>query len=275
LLDKHANMELQVLVSKKGTKVVTATNLHAALQLPRSTYRKQVKNWLKDVYEFNDGVRRPLPMTDFAKRNNENSPVDDYYLSIELAKHIALHSNSKYKRKFANKLRSLEDDTNSMDQLSVEQVMTVLELTKVMGLTSCQAATERGHMKRYIEDNGSAAGWWDYRSTVLGYSAGSVKEIARRRLPHSSQKSQKDLLLKLDKYETVRTGMIDLFMAMGKDEQYAQKMGSLAKSLATKMEIEVWDDRKTEVAFTATLNEDLVHEIRELKPEKALRLWAS
>lgn len=267
-------MEIEVLTSKKGTKVVTATNLYAALQLPRSSYYKQVKRWLKDVYEFQDGIRRPKPMVDFAKRNVENSPVDDYYLSTEFAKQICLKSTSKFKRKFANELSSLEDRPSTADQLSIDQVLTVLELTKVMGLTSCQAATERGHMKRFLEDNGSAAGWWDYRSKILGYSPGSVKEMARRALPNAEKQSQKDLLLQLDKYETIRTGVIDLFMALGKHVKYAQKMGDLAKSLARKMEIEVWDDRKTEVAFTATLNEQLVHEIRELKPEKALRLWA-
>ena len=267
-------MELEVLISKKGTKVVTATNLHAALQLPRSSYSKLVKSWLQDVYEFHDGIRRPKPMVDFAKRHVDNSPVDDYYLSIELAKHITLNSPSKFKRKFANRLLALEEQVENAELLSIDQVLTVLELTKVMGLTSCQAATERGHMKRYLEDNGNAAGWWEFRSELLGYSAGSTKEMARRRLPGASLKSQKDILLQLDKYETIRTGIIDLFMALGKNEQYAKNMGDLAKALATKMQIEVWDDRKTEVAFTATLNEQLVHEIRELKPEKALRLWA-
>ncbi|MEZ4948130.1 MAG: hypothetical protein R2769_08465 [Saprospiraceae bacterium] len=267
-------MDLEVLISKKGTKVVTATNLHAVLQLPKQAYLKNVKSWLKDVYEFQDGIRRPKPMVDFAKRGNTNEILDDYYLSIELAKHITLNSSSKYKRKFANRLLSLEDKVENAELLSMDQVLAVLELAKVMGLTSCQAASERGHMKRYLEDNGSPADWWSYRSELIGFSSDSIKDIARRKLPNAKNKSQKDLLLRLDKYETIRIGIIDLFMALGKNEKYARNMGDLAKALAKQLNVEVWDDRKTEVAFTATLNEDLVQEIRELKPEKALRLWA-
>ncbi len=60
-------MELQVLVSKKGTKVVTATNLHQILQLADHHYAANVKKWLSDVYEFSDGIRKPIAMRDFAK----------------------------------------------------------------------------------------------------------------------------------------------------------------------------------------------------------------
>ena len=47
--------DLQILVSKKGTKVVTATSLYMALQLPDQHYAANIKKWLTDVYEFKDG----------------------------------------------------------------------------------------------------------------------------------------------------------------------------------------------------------------------------
>jgi len=70
-------MDLQILVSKKGTKVVTATNLHQALQLLDHHYATNVRKWLQDVYEFADGVRKPAKMQDYAPRKQKNSALID------------------------------------------------------------------------------------------------------------------------------------------------------------------------------------------------------
>lgn len=97
-------MALEILESKKGTKVVTASNLHTALKLPVRQYGAQVRKWLRDAYEFEDGIRRPQIYRDFAKRPRPGEPVEDFYLTLELAKLIALRSNSKEKMKFARLL---------------------------------------------------------------------------------------------------------------------------------------------------------------------------
>ena len=97
-------MALEILESKKGTKVVTATNLHTALKLPVRQYGAQVRKWLRDAYEFEDGIRRPQMYRDFAKRPRPGEPVEDFYLTLELAKLIALRSTSKDKMKFARLL---------------------------------------------------------------------------------------------------------------------------------------------------------------------------
>jgi hypothetical protein len=97
-------MPLEILESKKGTKVVTASNLHAALKLPIRQYGAQVRKWLRDVYEFSDSIRRPQIYRDFAKRPRPGEPIEDFYITLELAKLIALRSNSKDKVKFARLL---------------------------------------------------------------------------------------------------------------------------------------------------------------------------
>ena len=90
-------MELEVLESKKGSKVVTASNLHDVLALPVRQYGSQVRKWLRDIYEFSDGIRRPQMYRDFAKRPRPGEPIEDFYLTLELAKHIALRSASRHK----------------------------------------------------------------------------------------------------------------------------------------------------------------------------------
>jgi hypothetical protein len=97
-------MKLEVFESKHGTKVVTASNLHAALKLPIRQYGAQVRRWLRDAYEFADGIRRPQPYRDFAKRPRPGEPIEDFFLTLELAKLIALRTNSKDKLKYARLL---------------------------------------------------------------------------------------------------------------------------------------------------------------------------
>lgn len=97
-------MKLEILESKKGTKVVAASNLHATLRLPVRQYGALVRKWLRDVYEFPDGIRRPQIYRDFAKRPRPGEPIEDFYLTLELAKLIALRTNSKDKLKYARLL---------------------------------------------------------------------------------------------------------------------------------------------------------------------------
>lgn len=97
-------MELEVFESKKGTKVVTASSLHSALKLPVRQYGTQVRRWLRDVYEFTDGIRKPQPYRDFAKRPRPGDPIEDFFITLELAKLIALRTNSKNKLKYARLL---------------------------------------------------------------------------------------------------------------------------------------------------------------------------
>jgi hypothetical protein len=98
-------MPLEIWESKHGTKVVAASNLFAALRLPVRQYGATVRKWLRDAYEFSDGgIRRPQAYRDYAKRPRPGEPVEDFFLTLELAKLIALRTNSKDKLKYARLL---------------------------------------------------------------------------------------------------------------------------------------------------------------------------
>lgn len=266
-------MNLEILTSKKGTKVVTATNLHAVLKLPKTQYAKNLRKWLKDVYEFKDGIRQPVQLKDFAKRHKEEQPFDDYYFTLELAKLITLNSGSKYKRKFANHLLSLDDRVQNAELLTKEQVIAVLELAKAMGLVSCQAASEQQHFQRYESENGSAAHWWQYRSSKLGYKPSTLKDLSEASGLKTTGKSQRELLIQFDKYETIRAAVIDLFSALGKNENYARNLGDLAKIFARELNIEIVDDRKEDALFSPRINPEIIHEIQGQERGAVLGLW--
>ena len=254
-------MELQILISKKGTKVVTATSLYAALELPEQHYGTTVKKWLSDIYEFLDDIRNPKRNKDFAKKKIAGAPtIKDYYISIELAKMITLRSKSKLKLKFARWLNGVQDKVEGQENtLTIEQTETVLELAKVMGRFSCQQSAERQHRQMYLANGGTDANWWTYRARIMGYSSDSLKETAMELGKTYKGKSQRQLLMSVDKYELIRSAVIDLFISMGKTIEQAKQLGDLAKLFAKEMNIEVYDDRKGSSLFASTVNKDLLN----------------
>ena len=270
-------MDLQILVSKKGTKVVTATNLHLALELPKQQYAANVKKWLNDLYEFRDGIRKPERMRDFSKRPAKGQTViDDYYISVELAKMITLNSKSKKKQKYANWLLSLEDKVENAELLTKDQVLAIMELTKVMGMVSVQTATEKKHLALYESRNeGQGNNWWSFRAGIVGYSAETLRKKLQAIGKKAKGKTQRQRLMQLDKYEMVRTSIIDLFMSMGKSERYARNLGDLAKIFARELKVEIFDDRKTTNLFSPSINFDLANEVKSLQQGQPLQLWKS
>ena len=256
-------MDLAIYISKKGTKVVLATDLHQSLQLPDHHYATNIKKWLNDLYEFNDGIRKPLRMQEFAPRKTEEEVLwQDYYLSVELAKQIVLRAKSKFKQKYALQLAD-EVEEGLIHGLSPEQFKHLVEVTRAMTLVSCQEEFERRHLRTYKErNNNSAANWWKYRAGVMGYTTDELREKLRRRGLGSISGNQRQLLAQIDPLELVRAGVIDLFMAIGKSQQYACRMGDLAKSFAQIMELQVIDDHQKVDLFTEAVDPNLVHQLK-------------
>lgn len=273
----HAKMEIQVLISKKGTKVVVATQLHQALQLPHQHYPVNVRKWIKDAYQFHDGIRRPVAMKDYGVRKWKDNPiVEDYYLTLELARLVTLHSRSRVKMEVARQLQAQEDPREQDHLLSKEQVLAVLELTKAMSLVSCQEACERRHLQAYEARNGGrATDWWQHRADVLGYSVAALREQLRRSGQKINGRNRKELLMQIDKYEIVRAAVIDLFMSMGKSEAYARQLGDLAKTFAQEMKLEIYNDQTDMPAldFGPSVDSSLVGEVKHGSRQAVLANW--
>lgn len=275
LKQKISIMKLEVFISKKGTKVVRTTNLHAALELSNDLYIKNVRKWLKDVYEFRDGIRSPEPMEDFAKKPSDNPVVEDYYITVELAKLIALASTSKVKRKFAAQLRSLEEEQNPEEApVSPHQIRELISLAQKMKKISFQEESERNHLEQYKSEHGSIANWWNYRENILGYSSSFWKEGALSNKELAKGLSQRELIINADQHEAIRAGVVDYYMAMGKEESEARKLGNLAKIFADELGLEILDDRGEAKQTASTKPEALVREINP-QDQKQQVLWAS
>ncbi|MEO0776264.1 MAG: hypothetical protein AAF146_06860 [Bacteroidota bacterium] len=256
-------MELQILVSKKGTRVVTATNLHRALQLPDHKYNSNVERWLVDVYAFKDDVRRPVELKDFSQRDRRHSKLKDFYLSIELAKLITLNSNSGVKLRFAKWLMSLQDQVENAELLTKDQVLTVLLLHRFLAGDEPHGFGKLQHLKHYETQRGSSHQWWEYRAQLLGYSVDTLQQKMREVGKNYKGKNLLQMLVSIDRYEVVRMAIIDLFIALGKSYAYAKNMGDLAKIFAREMKVEIWDDRGSDINFgSGDIDQNLVQKLR-------------
>jgi phage anti-repressor protein len=271
LQNKATMMELEVLISNKGTRVVTATQLFQVLELPVVNYGALVRRWLKDVYAFCDGIRRPLVMKDYAPRKTKEQQVlEDYYLSIEMAKHIALHSRSKVKMKYARRLQELLDEEGGGHPLAKEGLQELISLTKTLCMRSSQEHAEQRHLEAYRSRNsGSSANWWLYRAHAMGYSALSLRQQMSEAGQPSKGKTQRQMLQVLDPYELVRTAVIDHFLALGKNLAYARNMGDLSKSLAREMKLGFFDDRLSGNIFAPEPNLELARQLAAQRQERA------
>ncbi len=265
-------MELQILISKKGTHVVTASNLYEALQLPQHKYNNNLAKWMSDFYSFEDDIRLAKLLTDYAPRNLNLSKRKDFYLSLEFAKLIVLNSSSKVKQEYARYLKRSEDRRKDDSKFSKEQIITVLELTKAMGLISCQKSVEKEHMKQYEQKIGYPHKWWEYRAQLLGYTAEELQSKMKEVGKNYKGKNLLQMLIYLDKYEIIRMAVIDLFLALGKNASYSKSMGDLAKVFAKEMKIEIFDDRKSTIDFIPkNVNPQLVEEVKTLNATNLLK----
>ena len=259
-------MELQILTSRKGTRVIRATELHRSLGLADHHYQANVRAWLKDIYEFHDGIRRPEGLKDYARSTkSKGNLVQEYYLQVEFGKLIALASKSKVKMAVASKLAKEADVYPENVQLSTTQTLELLEQTKAMARMSLQKAAEERHLAHYTARRGSGDYWNHFRKeqVVLTTVAELREELDRRNQTYAKSHSLRDLLRRVDAPELIRIAIVDHYAAQGNPLPYAQQIGGLAKELATQLHLEIVDDRQGQSLFTPPADAEV---LRKLQP---------
>jgi hypothetical protein len=239
--------------------------LHRALGLADHHYQTNVRGWIKDVYQFADGIRRPVGMRDFARSTRTREQlVQEYYLNLEFARLVALASKSKVKQAVATKLSKEEEVYPERVQLTAEQTLELVEQTRAMTRFSCQEAAEQRHLQAYIRRTGSGDYWNRYR--VEHVTATTVEKLRRRLndrgIPHNRSHRVRELLLRVDPLECVRIGILDHYAAKGYSIPYATELAAIAREMATTMQLEVTDDRQGEGLFTTPADVELVRELQ-------------
>lgn len=257
-------MELAILTSKKGTRVLKSTHLHRALGFRDDHYQDNVKRWISDVYQFSDGIRKPAAMTDFARaKRDQDDLVKEYYFSIEFARLITLASRSRNKQPLANKLIREEEAYPQQVFLDTESMLRLLEQTKAMTRFSCQLAAEQRHRAAYERRRGNVDYWNHYRAEANGFTKEDIQvQLSARGVQFPKRSSLRELLFRYDNLELIRIGLIDLYAAQGHPLAYAKEIGRIGRRLAEQMHLEVTDDRSGEGLFSAPVDESVIAGIR-------------
>ena len=258
-------MDLSIHISKKGTRVVKASELHRALGLADHHYQANVRQWIKDVYPFSDGIRTPVGLQDYARSNRTKAGVvHEYYFNLEMAQLVALSTKSKVKQAVATKLSKEAAVYPDRVQLTTEDALTLMEQTRAMARISCQVAAEERHLQAYIRRTGSQDYWNKFRvDNVVDTTRETLQEtLSDRGQSYNRSHRVRELLLRCDPYECVRAGIVDHYAAQGYSIPYARELGRLAKEMAKAMNLEVSDDRQGEGLFTAPADTDVLRQLQ-------------
>lgn len=210
---------------------------------------REIYNFIGVKLRFNDWCTRSFEFMgakeneDFYSKKSKSTggrPTIEYDLTIECAKELCLVQRTEKSKELRKWLISLSAKHDTGLAFTSQQIEALMDLSKSMTLVSIQKEVERKHFDLYNNNNS----WWEYRSGILGYSKESLIEAMKA--INKKHKSIRDSLIKLDGNELIRTGVIDLMIALGKTEEYAVNVGNLCKSMAYKMELNniIWDDTK-------------------------------
>lgn len=217
--------------------------------------KRQYSQWIKESIE-----RAELEQSkDFLTNMLESTggrPSIGYLLTRDSAISITVMSGGKFASKLRKEIIELYTQTETGKHFSTEQINFLLELVPIMGLFSIQDISEKRHF--YFHNN--KYDWWDYRAKVLGYGTQQLR-IEVEKL-NRKYKSQKQALLHVDKYELIRIGVIDLFIALGKSVEYSSNVADLCKNIAIKMGVNIWNDYNTTLKFPVKHNEKLESAIK-------------
>lgn len=257
-------MELNIHISKKGTRVVKATELHRALGLADHHYQQNIRHWLRDVYQFHDGIRRPEGLRDFARSpRSQGGLLQEYYLALEFAKLIALGTRSKVKQAVATRLAKEEDLYPEQVNLSVAATLELIEQVKAMARVGCQEAAESRHQQYYATRHTDSAYWNHFRREQLGLPtmAELREELERRQDKAPARATLRELLQRVAPYELIRIGIVDHYAALGNSLTYARQVGALALELARQLRLEIVDDRQGELLFAPEVKAEIMQKM--------------
>ena len=235
------------LIKNDSQYLVSAKELYKELGMKR-----QYSNWIKESIQRAYLEHKKDFVTKMLKSSG-GRPSIDYLLKRDSAIAIIVMSGGQFAKQVRDKVIELFKQHDTGLAQNNEQILALMDLSKSMVLVSIQKDVERKHFNLYNYPDT----WWEYRSSLLGYSTTSVKEAMAK--VNKKYKSIRRSLIKLDANELIRTGVIDFMKAMGKTDEYAVNVGNLCKNMAEKMELgnQIWDDTKSN---PLKLNKNLVSE---------------
>lgn len=235
-----------------GIKYASAKELHFRLGLNKSNFTQ----WIRRVL-LNKPFIENIDFSYLAKKSTGGRPSIDYLLTEQTAISVIMISGGKKAHEIRNEVVEAFRQKKTGISLTVDQVTALTDIVKAMTLVSVQKNAENKHYNFL----GRPKDWWKYRAELLGYSTESLKNALLS--VGKKYKSQKQALIHIDPAEIIRTGVIDILIALGRDHEYSINIGEWAKAIAKSngYHFQIWDDTK---ANPLGINKNVIEDRKKL-----------
>jgi phage anti-repressor protein len=235
-----------------GKRFASAISIYEFLEV-----KKKFAHWVKTALK-NAKSKEGLDFVPYKLQSSGGRPVVEYLLTEKTAIRIVLQSRMEKSIQLEEIIVNAFKEKQTGFLLSADQVSALTDVVKAMTLVSIQKKAETKH---YFALN-KPKDWWQYRANLLGYSKESLIEALEK--INKGYHSMKAALIKIDPAEIIRTGVIDLLIALGRDREYALNVAEFAKMIAEKngYHLQIWDDTKPN---PLGLNKAIINERKQLK----------
>ncbi len=234
-----------------GLKLANARSIHTSLGI-----KFAFSTWIKSNIEsaLLDENKDFFRLT---KQSTGGRPSTEYLLTRDSSLSIVAMSRGQKAKDVRLLLIDAYKEKKTGVSLTVDQVAALTDMVKAMTLVSIQKKAETKHYHYFNKPSE----WWGYRAELLGYSKKSLIEALKK--VNKKYKNTRIALMKIDPSELIRSGVIDLLISLGRDQEYAINIGEWAREIAksNNYHLQIWDDTKPN---PLGLNQNVVNERKKL-----------
>jgi len=227
-------------VNEKG--FVSARELHKVLEV-----RERFSVWFKRVVDFGFDKGSDFNLyTDLQVQKEGNRTVkrnvQDYWLTVQMGKEVAMISKTTKSREVRKYLISLSNKREQGLLYSGTEVINLLDMVMASQFAEFRDKARKNHLSAYIPHepkNKDFASAQLERNNVCGID--KIELEKRLNTQNIKYVSVEKCLIKIDKFELIRISVIDCMIHFGKSKEYAVNIGNFAKDLAK---------QRTDLSFT-------------------------
>lgn len=205
-------------------RYVSSKDLHKVLSYSQKNYARDMQKWLNTPYLFPNKTEFSLPVKNYdyipssRMRSGDYQGVingifaDDFLIRLELAKLIALDSNSRFKQRFVQWLLTLENKVENLQYVSKDLVLALLEMARLCSYIDNQFKYYREHKDIWMEflEKGEYAEFDKWRNQILKIDYyKKVEEQYHISYVIGKARTKIERLAFLDSLESVRNSMFD------------------------------------------------------------------
>jgi phage anti-repressor protein len=243
---------VEIFHSSQGTPFVSAQELYSKLKVTAP-----IQEWFQEMVDY--GFAENVDYSCHHKNHLVKGEVVVEYkwaVKLDMAKHIAMIQKSALGREIREYLNFLDRKVQDGKLLSHEQIKALFEICKVLGYFTVQKYLEREHFDFFNKPKE----WWKHRAKLLGYEKTDLEEMVKT--IGIKYVNERQALFHIDRKKLLRAAIIDLFMAMGKGEEYAKNVARFAESIVVEIDPPIYDDTEMSLDFKSETERRTIEQLK-------------